>query len=110
MISDVFWYEFIEAEGVEAFVPEISGVRGSFTEEAAHAALYEIVNNDQLTLIEKEGWLDVLYFKVGNCHTDGLAADIIEDIFNEQNHLRYPQWRGRHGDWQSVREGSQDEI
>ena len=93
----------VEEKKEDVFLLALSGPRGSLTEAEARAALDEIVNNDQLSLIEKEDWLDVLYFKIGNCHEYGLAADIIEDIFNEQNHLRYPEWRGRHGDWQSVR-------
>jgi len=105
IIGDVS-FDFIEAEVLEPVIA-VSGARGSLTEAEARAALYETVNNDQLTLIEKEDWLDALYFKVGNCHEAGLAADIIEDIFNEQNHLRYPEWRGRHGDWRSVRRSTE---
>jgi hypothetical protein len=105
LIYDAF--EVIKVELVsEKPVPDISGTRGSLTEAEARAALYEIVNNDRLTLIEKEDWLDALIFKVGNCHESGLAADIIDDIFNEQHHLRYPEWRGRHDDWQSVQQSA----
>lgn len=83
--------------------PNIFGEPGSLSDQAARQALDEIVNNDQLNLVQKECWLDALYFKVSNCHEMGMAAPVIEDIQNEGTALRYPEWHGRHGDWTSVR-------
>ncbi len=84
-------------------LPNIFGVPGSLSDQDARQALYEIVNNDQLTLVQKECWLDALYFKVANCHERGMAAPVIEEIQNEGTALRHPEWRGRHGDWKSIR-------
>lgn len=82
--------------------PNLEGLSGSLSEDDARRLLDEIVNNDQLTLKQKEYWLDQLYFKVSNCCERGMASPVIEEILNEGTHLRYPEWQGRHGDWKSI--------
>lgn len=83
-------------------LPDVSGEPGSLNDQEARLALREIVINDELSDREKQDWLDALYFKVCNCHEHGAAADVIEDIMNEGTYLIDPEWRGRHGDWQSL--------
>lgn len=63
-----------------------------------------IVNASWLTLEEKEYFLNALYFHVCNHHPHAMAADVIENILNEWTHLRYPSWRGRHGNWVSLQQ------
>ena len=87
----------------EQVSPNLDGAPGSLSEDDARGLLDEIVNHDQLTLKQKEYWLDQLYFKVSNCCERGMASPVIEEILNEGTHLRYPEWRGRHGDWQSMK-------
>ncbi len=82
--------------------PNIEGAPGSLSEDDARCLLDEIINNDQLTLEQKEYWLDQLYFKVSNCCAREMDSPVIEETMNEGTHLRYPEWRGRHGNWTSI--------
>ena len=64
----------------------------------------EIVNKNDLSTDAKYYMLDGLSQRVANDHPRGMGADVLEEISNESIALTHPEWHGRHGNWNSVKQ------
>ena len=79
---------------------------GSLSDQLALEFVSDIVNLPGISNEAAYHMLDALQMLVWNAHPRGLLADVIETINNEMEALTDPDWRGRYGEFVSVRQQS----